>query len=99
MKYAEPVEYLLADATKKNVKRAGRPRGRVPLNRTANFKLRVTQYEYDMISLASHVLQEDYHSIMVKTGLKYAVDRLIEEGIDVPTSEPPRANPTARKPK
>ena len=43
MKYAEPVEYLLADATKKNVKRAGRPRGRVPLNRTANFKLRVTQ--------------------------------------------------------
>ena len=86
MEYAEPVKYLLADATKKNVKRAGRPRGRVPLNRTANFKLRVTQYEYDMISLASHVLQEDYHSIMVKNGLKYAIDRLIEEGIDVQIS-------------
>jgi|TARA_R110000796_G_scaffold78827_5_gene175619 hypothetical protein len=99
MIYPEHIKILMNDALKKNGKRAGRPKGGIPLNREASFKLRVTQYEYDIISIASHVLKEDYHSIMVKTGLEYAIARLVEEGIDVPTSPPPAPNPTACKPK
>tara|TARA_Y100001951_G_C11283169_1_gene266771 strand:+ start:466 stop:774 length:309 start_codon:yes stop_codon:yes gene_type:complete len=98
MIYPEHTKILLHDASKKNVKRGGRPKGDIPLKRNCDFKIRVTQYEHDIISLASHILQEDYHSIMVNPAMQYAVRRLLEEGVDIPTSAPPAPNPPQAKP-
>jgi len=99
MIYPKPTAILLKDASTKNHARGGRPKDRPPLNRTCKMTVRLTQYESDIISLTSHVLGEEYHTIMVNQGMKYCIRRLIEEEVDIPLSEPPAPNPTACKPK
>jgi len=69
--YPKPTTILLKDASTKNHARGGRPKDRPPLNRTCKMTVRLTQYESDIISLTSHVLGEEYHTIMVNQGMKY----------------------------
>ena len=98
MIYPKHTKILLADANENNTKRAGRPKGGILLKRKFEIKIRVTQYEHDVISLASHILQENYHDMMAKPAMRYAIRRLLEEGVDIPTSAPPAPNPPQAKP-
>jgi len=99
MIYPKPTKILLDDARVQRPKRGGRPKGTIRLERDSEVKIRITTYERDILTLASHVLGEDYHDILVKPAMRYSIRKLIEEGVDIPTSAPPAPNPTACKPK
>lgn len=97
MKYPKPTQILLDDAGPSNAKRGGRKKG-ILLQRDQVIILRVTQYEKDILTLASHVCDKSYNDLLVVPAMQKSIALLLEAEVDIPTSAPPAPNPVQAKP-